>query len=62
MSKIDSVFAEKFPGYSVQVIPGCISNYREEEYIYRAKAAAIGYMVEENVSIDKENKVVTFHR
>lgn len=55
-------FNEKFPDYSVEVVPPCISLTREMEYIYRAYAVALGKSTERHVTIDHEKKTVTFHR
>lgn len=55
-------FNEKFPDYSVDVCPPCISLSREMEYIYRAYAVALGKSTAPNVKIDHENKRIIFNR
>jgi hypothetical protein len=55
-------FKEKFPDYSVEVCPPCISLSRETEYVYRAYAVALGKSVNRNVTIDHENKRIIYNR
>lgn len=62
MQSLREQFKEKFPNYTVEVIPPCISLTREMEYVYRAYAVALGKTTAPNVKIDHENKRVIFNR
>ena len=60
--EIAKEFVKKFPGYSVCVVPSCISTYREHEYRVQAMATALGYKTNDRVSIDNEKKRVYYFR
>ena len=55
-------FKEKFPDYSVIVIPPCISSTRETEYIYRAYAHALNKIENDRVIVNHEDKTVIYYR
>ncbi len=55
-------FKEKFPDYSVIVIPPCISSTREIEYIYRAYAHALNKIENDRVIVNHEDKTVIYYR
>lgn len=59
---IEILFKRYFPCFQVAVIPPCISNNREWEYIMRAKQHALGLLEEEKVKIDNENKMIYYYR
>ena len=55
-------FKEKFPDYSVIVIPPCISSTREIEYIYRAYAHTLNKIENDRVIVNHEDKTVIYYR
>lgn len=60
---VDAEFKQKFPDYTVEVLPPCISENRERQYICEAKAIAIGRLNNgRTVDIDTDKKIITFLR
>ena len=60
---VDTEFKQKFPDYTVEVLPPCISPNRERQYICEAKAIAIGRLNNDRiVDIDTEKKIIIFLR
>lgn len=55
-------FKEQFEGYTVKVVPPCISYNRESEYILQAQECAIGIKCSPFVTIDHERKEVVYKR
>lgn len=60
--EIKKEFNKKFPDYFVSVVPSCISESREYEYIIKAMATALEYETNDKVFVDKEKKRVYYFR
>ena len=56
------MFEKSYPDFFIEVRPPCISEYRELQYCYTAKAVALGLQKNDKVVVDKENKRVIYFR
>lgn len=61
-NELTIMFKKSYPDFSIEVRPSCISEYRELQYCYTAKAVALGLQENDKVVIDKENKKVIYFR
>ena len=57
-NELSIMFRKFLPDFSVEVRPPCISEYRELQYLYTAKAVALGLQENDKVVVDKENKKI----
>ena len=56
------MFNKRYPDFLIEVRPSCISEYRELQYCYTAKAVALGLQENDKVVINEENKRVIYFR
>lgn len=56
------MFNKRYLDFLIEVRPPCISEYRELQYCYTAKAVALGLQENDKVVIDEENKRVIYFR
>lgn len=60
--ELTMMFEKSYPDFLIEVRPPCISEYRELQYCYTAKAVALGLQESNKVIVDKENKKVIYFR
>lgn len=61
-NELTTIFNKRYPDFLIEVRPPCISEYRELQYCYTAKAVALGLQENDKVVIDEENKIVIYFR
>lgn len=61
-NELTIMFKKFFPDFSIEVRPPCISENRELQYCFTAKAVALGLQENDKVVVDKENKKVIYFR
>lgn len=61
-NELTIMFNKRYPDFLIEVRPPCISEYRELQYCYTAKAVALGLQKNNKVVVDKENKRVIYFR
>ena len=61
-NELSIMFRKFIPDFTIEVRPPCISEYRELQYLYTAKAVALGLQENDKVVVDKENKKVIYFR
>ena len=61
-NELTIIFKKFFPDFSIEVMPPCISENRELQYCYIAKAVALGLQKNDKVVIDEESKKVIYFR
>jgi hypothetical protein len=62
MNDIYSVFKDKYPDYTIEIFPPCISENREEQYRIEVMQVALGLHENNRVYVNHETKKFFFER